>query len=315
MKAGAEAPALHDKKRGVTSTFVAAFAAFASVLLLQTNPKAVVDELLAADRAFSTASARAADVIAGLSPMFADDIVMPIPGNRFSKTKAEAVEAMRSNPDNLSGRAEWTPVRGGISADGQHGFTFGFMTVRKTDGTEVPVKYLSYWVKRAEGWRVAVYRRRPRAAGAVSLDMMAPSLPTSPMHPRTDAVSVEAARMSLDQAERAFSDDAQKVGLGAAFAKWGSSDAVNMGPPDAAGFIVGSEAIGKSVGAGTPTDSSPVSWSPESVIIAPSGDLGVTIGFIRSNSPGPDGKAAPPVPFFTIWRRADAKSPWRYIAE
>jgi hypothetical protein len=60
------------------------------------SPQAAVDDLLDADRAFSTTSART-DVVAGLSPMFAADVVMPSP----------------------------------------------------------PLKYLSYWVKQAERWRVA----------------------------------------------------------------------------------------------------------------------------------------------------------------
>ena len=39
------------------------------------------------------------------------------------------VQALRANPDNAGARLEWAPIRGGISADGQHGFTFGYMTV------------------------------------------------------------------------------------------------------------------------------------------------------------------------------------------
>ena len=282
--------------------------------IAQTAPvspaRQAMDDLLAADRAFASASAKAPDLIAGLSPMFADDVAMPIAGGAFSATKAEAIEAMRTNPDNLKDKAHWIPIRGGISADGLHGFTFGFMTVRRSDNTEIAVKYLAYWVKEPEGWRVSVYRRRPRGAGAVAAEPMPPSLPPQMMPARTDAAAVESARDSLAQAENAFSTDAQSMGLAAAFTKWGRADAVNMGPPDAAGFIVGAAAIGQSVGAGTPTTSSPVSWSPDRVIVASSGDLGVTLGLIRSN----DGKGAP-VPFFTIWRRDNAKAPWRYIAE
>jgi ketosteroid isomerase-like protein len=287
------------------------FVSLAAVQVSQpATPQQAVDELLAADRAFSSASAGAADVIAGLSPMFADDVAMPIPPGKFTTTKAEAAEAMRTNPDNLTGTASWTPIRGGISADGQHGFTFGYMTVRRADGSEIPVKYLAYWVKTPEGWRVAVYRRRQRGGGPVSMTALPASLPKSLMHAHDDAVRLESARGSLAQAEIAFSTDAQSMGLGAAFTKWGRADAVNMGPPDAAAFIVGAEAIGKSVGAGTPTDSSPVSWSPDRAIVASSGDLGVTLGMIRPN----DGKGSP-VPFFTIWRRESASAPWRYIAE
>ncbi len=57
-----------------------------------------------------------------------------------------------------------------------------------------------------------------------------------------------------------------------------------------------------------------MNWGPEKTIIAPSGDFGVTIGYIVRNQPGPDGKIPPGQPFFTIWRR-DASGAWRYIAE
>jgi hypothetical protein len=276
------------------------------------SPQQAVDELLAADRAFSGASAKATDVIAGLAPMFADDVAMPIPGGRlFTATKAEAIEAMRANPDNLKGRAEWTPIRGGISADGQHGFTAGYMTVRRADNSEALLKYLAYWIKTPAGWRVAVYRRRPRGQGAVSSALMPPSLPAGMTAAQTDSAVIEAARASLAKAEAAFSAEAQSIGLAAAFTKWGRADAMNIGPPDAAGFIVGAEAIGRSVGAGTPATSSPVVWAPDHrVIVASSGDLGVTLGTIRPN----DGKN-PPIPFFTIWRRDGPSGVWRYIAE
>ena len=45
-------------------------------------------------------------------------------------------------------------------------------------------------------------------------------------------------------------------------------------------------------------------------LVASSGDLGVTVGYIRTK----DG-SRPPVPFFTVWRRDSPASPWRYIAE
>ena len=53
------------------------------------SPRAAVDELLAADRAFSAAAAKV-DVTAGLSAMFADDVMMPTPGGAFVEGKAAA---------------------------------------------------------------------------------------------------------------------------------------------------------------------------------------------------------------------------------
>lgn len=275
--------------------------------------RAAVDGLIETDRKFSRL-ATGRPGIEAIPAMFADDVRLPIPGNVFAEGKARATEAMKLNTDNLTGRVEWTPIRGGVSADGTHGFTFGFMTQIKADGTTVPLKYLAYWVKGPEGWRVAAYRRRPRPEGTVSTEMMPPSLPGSSMQPPVaDATVIQRHQASLAAAEKAFSDEAQQIGLGAAFAKYGRDDAVNMGGPQSAGFVHGAEAIAREVGEGSPTDRSPVEWSADRVLVASSGDLGITFGMIRFHDPQPGRPAA--VPFFTIWRRETLSTPWRYIAE
>jgi hypothetical protein len=275
------------------------------------DPQAALDGLLAADRAFAAASAQT-DLVSGISAMFAPDVVMPLPNGSFAESAQAATAALRENPANAGARAEWAPVRGGISADGQHGFTFGYMTVHQADGTVSPAKYLAYWVRQPAGWRVAAYRRSRRPEGEVSTAMLPPALPARLVPPSADAAALEAHRASLDAAERAFSDESQTIGLGPAFAKWGSGDAMNMGR--AASFTLGAASIGAAIGEGSPGPS-PLSWAPDRVIVASSGDLGVTIGRIRPNTPSTDASAPSAFPFFTIWRRRTPASPWRYIAE
>jgi len=206
-------------------------------------------------------------------------------------------------------------VRGGISADGLQGYTWGYMTIVKPDKTIAPGKYLSYWVKRPEGWRVVAYRRRLRPGGEVSLAPVAPSLPARSTPRSTDAALIETYRASLDATERAFSDSAKVIGLGVAFARYGRPDAVNMGAANDAAFVVGAEAIGNTVSGGKPAEPSTLVWAPDRVIVASSGDLGVTIGLIRDTAPGPDPNAPTVFPFFTVWQRATTTEPWRYVAE
>lgn len=275
------------------------------------DPRAAMEELLAADRAFSAASART-DLVSGLSAMFAADVVMPLPSGAFAESAEAAAAALRENAANTGARAEWTPVRGGISADGEHGFTFGYMTIHQADGTTGTAKYLSYWVKQPAGWRIAVYRRVRRPAGEVPMAMLPPALPARMMPPSADRAGVEAFRASLDAAERAFSDEAQVIGLGPAFARWGSADAMNMGIPSPA-FTMSADSIGAAIGADAGPGPSPVVWAPDRVIIASSGDLGVTIGRIRPKEPPANGPDS--FPFFTIWRRPSPDAPWRYVAE
>ena len=277
------------------------------------SPKAAVDELLAADRAFSAASANT-DVVTGLSAMFADDVVMPVPGGSFAEGKAAASAALASNADNAKSRIEWTPVRGGVSADLQHGFTLGFMTLRRPDGAETPLKYLAYWVRKPEGWRVAVYKRNRAGGPAPSLEKLSPIVPEQAVAPSRDAAAIARHKASLDEAERSFSRDARKIGLGAAFARYGAADAVHLGPGNEAGLRVGVDAVARGVAGADPLEQpSTITWGPDKSIVASSGDLGVTIGMIRPDAPAPGQPAA--IPFFTIWRRPTTAAPWRYIAE
>lgn len=274
------------------------------------TPQAVVEELLAADRAFAAAAA-GTDAVSGISAMFDEQVMMPLPSGQFGRTKAEAVAALRSNPANVDAKVEWAPIRGGISADGRHGFTFGYMTIAEEGKPARLAKYLSYWVRRPEGWRIAAYKRGRRAEGEVSMEMMEPSLPKRLARTSADPERLAAYERSLAATEQSFSDEAQKIGIGPAFAKYGRADSVNMGPGPT--FDVGAETIARNVGGDAP--GSPVRWSPEAgVLVASSGDLGITFGFIRSNGPPAAGQPAA-IPFSTVWRRDSPGEPWRYIAE
>lgn len=280
------------------------------------SPRSVVGELLATDRGFA-AKAVDTDAVSALSAMFADDVVMPTasPKPGFARGKAQAIAALRANADNLRGRLAWAPLRGGISADGLHGFTFGYMTLTRQDGSTTPIKYVAYWRRQPEGWRVAVYKRTIADEPPPPHEMMAPAIPERLVAPTTDEATLARHRASLDAAERAFSNEAQTIGLGPAFARHGHADAVNVGPRTSPRFVVGASAIGEAVDAGSRGKPSPVSWAPdEGVLVASSGDLGVTSGCIRpTNAPSDAGPTA--IPFITIWRRTSAGAPWRYIAE
>jgi ketosteroid isomerase-like protein len=277
------------------------------------TPQQIADELIAADRAFSDASAKT-DLITGLSAMFATDVAMPAPGG-IAYGAQKAIEAMRSNPANAGAKATWTPARVGLSGDGRHGYTAGFMVVNRADGTVQHAKYMAYWEKQASGWRVLAYKRAPakEAAPAIPLGRV---LPAKIVASSADAKTIETYRESLAEAERSFSRDAQKMGIGPAFTLYGSPDAANFGGPETPTFVFGNVAIGAQVaGPGGSPNTSSVNWGPEKTVIAASGDFGVTIGYILRNAPGPDGKMPPPQPFFTIWKRDSLTAPWRYIAE
>jgi ketosteroid isomerase-like protein len=274
------------------------------------SSQARVDALLAADRAFSAAAARAPNVADGLAPMLDAEAVMPVPGSGFAIGRDAVIAALRAAPSLSEGAAAWTPIRGGISADGTQGFTFGYLTLTGGDPARRARKYLSYWIRRPEGWRVAVYRQVVRPAGDVSLALVPASLPGFAAAPNAAPSLIAAHQRSLAAAEAAFSDRAQAVGLRVAFREYGREDAMNMS--EGAAFRTGLDAITGGFPEGETT--SPVRWSTERSYVASSGDLGVSIGTIRTNAPAADGRPAA-FPFFTIWRRERPDQPWRYVAE
>jgi hypothetical protein len=269
------------------------------------DPQAAVEELLAADRAFSTAAAKATNPVMIFEIMLDAEATMPSPkGNAIGR---DAVLALfRENPSYREGKVSWAPVRGGISADGTQGFTYGFLSVTGGDPSRRERKYLAYWVNQPEGWRVVAYRQQVRPPGEVSKDMIAPSLPAFTAEPKDDPELIANHNRSVAAAEKAFSDRAQVVGLKQAFGEFGRPDAMNM--YGGAGFAYGLEAVTAGFKEEGPAK---IHWSTERSFAASSGDLAVSIGTIRSNDP----KDGAGFPFFTIWRRDGPDQPWRYVAE
>ena len=284
-----------------------------SSLQVAASPRSVADELVAADRAFAAASAKS-DVVTGLSAMFASDVILPHAGG-IAFGKEQAIAALKASPMNAGARLEWTPARVSVSGDGRHGFTAGFMTLHRPDQTTTPMKYLAYWEKQQDGWRVLTYKRgiAKTPAPAMALTYV---LPKAIVTPSADRATIDKYRESLADVERAFSRDAQTIGMRAAFTQYGDPEAINLGGPDIATWLVGNVQVGAGVGGERPQVGSPVSWGPDvRTIVAASGDFGVTIGHIVQNKPGPDGKIPPGRPFFTIWKRDSPAGKWLYIAE
>lgn len=270
------------------------------------NPHAVVDELLGADRSFAAAAAGAGGV-APMAAMFAGDaMTMAVPEPGFAIGPGESAARIgKVLGDHAQETISWSPVRAGISADGMQGFTLGYLTV-SNGGKEVhQAKYLSYWVKGEAGWRVRLYKLVPRDIAPLPTTNFPPVLPDPAFESGT---VVPSAGVSLAAAEKAFSDAAQTAGLREYFQKLGRADSLHtLASND---FLVGNIAIGEA----HPEGPSPLRWKADDVVIAPSGDLGATYGYLERNGPTPPGRLAR-IPFFTVWHRDSPGGEWYYVAE
>jgi hypothetical protein len=214
-----------------------------------------------------------------------------------------ALTNLKANPANGGTGTKWRSLKSGVSSDGSHGFTLGFFDIAGGDPAVAKRFYLAYWVREQGGWRPTAFKQALRAANATASERLPDSVPAAPPSSIPDPA---ATRRSLEATEKAFSDRAQVAGLGPAFTEFGRPDAVNAG-------TVGAAAIGAGFG-NDGASPSPINWSSDEVLVAPSGDLGISFGMIRSNAPPPDGQPAA-IPFFTIWMRDGPDQPWRYVAE
>ena len=267
-------------------------------------PPAGLAELLSQEQALSKAAASQPPAD-GIGSILAEDVRLYTRGGPY-RGRAAGIEALKANAANAGTGVSWRSIKSGVSSDGTHGFTLGYLTITGGDPKPAQRRYLAYWVKGAEGWRVAALKQALRQPGEAELDNLPISVPVQ----RGKAPDATAARESLIAAEKAFSDRAQVAGIGRAFTEFGRADAINSGPD---GFKVGAEAIGAAVSGGE-DGPSPVEWSADEALVAPSGDLGITFGTIRPKVPVTGNKPAA-IPFFTIWMRDGSDQPWRYVAE
>ena len=226
-----------------------------------------------------------------------------------------AATALKANPANAGTGVSWQSIKSGISADGQHGFTLGYLNIAGGDAATAKRRYLAYWVRKPEGWRVAAMKQLLQGPDGEVAPAQPPILPKKLV--AQNAAAVAAQEASLAAAEKAFSDRAQVVGTKQAFQEYGDPDAVHIFGEK--GFSIGLPAI-KASQAAQPGPDLPagIEWSSDRTLVASSGDLGLSVGHIRRTVPvanAPPGAPTGPTPFFTIWRRDDPSQPWRYIAE
>jgi hypothetical protein len=276
-------------------------------------PMAAVTTLLDIDRAFSKTSSDLS-MRAAFDAMFADGVITPWQRGEIVKGKAAVIRALRQSPDSIA-KLSWAPIRGGVSADGLHGFTFGYLAAAYPDGRLAHSKYMAYWVREPRGWRVAAWKRRPIGAAPLASEPLPPSLPRRLLKATTDADVIARYYRSLVNAEAGFSSLAQRVGLSRAFTDMGSVDAVNMGGPDDPQFVVGAANIAKTVAPVNGDQPATITWGADTALVSSSGDLGITFGVIRAKTQQDPNTPTPGAAFFTIWRRASPSAPWRYIAE
>lgn len=161
--------------------FVCACAARPEPATLNESAEEAVQSLLAQDAAFRSAPSSG---LAGLTSNFDDEVVAfapPIPG--FARGRSQATDTLARALGASASTFTWSPIRAGISGDGQHGFTFGYVVASEP---EYFGKYVAYWVRSDGQWRIRLYKLVPRPGGPISAEMMPPWRPTRLSLPTND---------------------------------------------------------------------------------------------------------------------------------
>jgi len=248
------------------------------------------DALLAADRSLSDKTA-AHGMVQGFLPSMTEGAAYLYPGAPLLRGTGH-IRTFLETADSIV-KQTWTPVFADVSADGRLGYTYGWTHSGGSRG-----KYLACWRKTGSGWRLAAYANTKPVPVADSATTRGPSgEPGAQVRGRADPGE-------LLHADSAFAALSVTSGAKNAFLAFSAEDAMSFG--GGAQVTQGRQAIGAGFD-GFPAGAV-LEWWPVAAEIAPSGDLGCTVGEARIVSLNHYSK------YLTIWRR-QLDGTWKFVAD
>jgi len=261
-----------------------------TLLLASADRASERDALLAADRSLSDKTA-ASGLMQGFAPALTDDAAYLYPGATLLRGSSE-IRSFLASTDSIL-RPTWSPAFADVSADGRLGYSYGWTRLDGALG-----KYLACWKKTDAGWRLAAFTMTRPVAVPDSVVPKPPSAPLSAqVRGRADAGEVR-------RADSAFAAMSVASGAKTAFLAYAAENAISFG--GGVQMNEGREAIGAAFD-GFPAGAV-LEWWPVAAQIAPSGDLGCTVGEARIVSLKHYSK------YLTIWQR-QADGSWKFVAD
>jgi len=262
----------------------------ATLLLTSADRASDRDALLAADRSLSDKTA-ASGVLQGFAPALTDDAAYLYPGAPLLRGSSQ-IRSFLASTDSLL-RPTWSPAFADVSADGRLGYTYGWTRLEGARG-----KYLACWKKTEGVWRLAAFALTRPVAVPESLVPNPQNAPLSAqVRGRADAAEVR-------RADSAFAALSVASGAKTAFLAFAAENAISFG--GGVQMNEGREAIGAAFN-GFPA-AAVLEWWPVAAQVAPSGDLGCTVGEARIASLKSYSK------YLTIWRR-QPDGGWKFVAD
>ncbi|WP_223645383.1 DUF4440 domain-containing protein [Corallococcus sp. EGB] len=263
-----------------------------------------------AEQAMSEASAKAGSAT-GFADFLAEDAVLLVEGEYALKGRQAIQTWLTAHPPEQDGTPRWESVRWDVSADGTLGYSVGTVTVDAEGAPRKVVgRYICAWRQQADGqWRVAATVRNAAKAPMTPPEGFSAANTEPGAAART--LSKDAVLEEAKAADRAFSAQSVREGMGKAFTACAARDAVML-MGDAG--LYGQDAIARAYAPFT-LEQTDLRWEPVLGDAAASGDLAYTVG--RAISTGRDAQGQPRkdfVKYLTVWRR-QADGQWRYVTD
>jgi ketosteroid isomerase-like protein len=250
------------------------------------------DALLAADRSLSDKTA-ALGMVQGFLPGMTAGAAYLYPGAPLLRG-TDHIRSFLETADSMA-KLTWTPAFADVSSDGRLGYTYGWT---HSVGRGTRGKYLACWQKTGGGWRLAAYANTRLVAVP---DSVRPAGPSGALDAQ---VRGRADPTELLHADSAFAALSVASGAKTAFLAFSAEEAISFG--SGAEMTRGRQAIGAGFD-GFPAGAV-LEWWPVAAEIAPSGDLGCTVGEARIASLNYYSK------YLTIWRRQQSGA-WKFVAD
>lgn len=270
--------------------------------------------LLAADRAHAAASVRGP--VDGFAAALTDDAVLLWPTRPVARGRAAATALLAAIPDAERRAMTWTPSFADLSADGTRGYSWGEgRRVMPAAGgaTMALFRYIAFWRRQDGGaWRVAAWVLIPGPPDSTADAGKPPVPPTAAAVPAACAAAAPVpmpgladldARLQLIDVDGDFATFAAAQGPGPAFAAWVAGNGVTFGGP---AVRCGPDAVRAAPWGGPGS----LTWTPRLAEVAPSGDLGFTVGVATSRT----GERTSHSKYLTIWKRQPGGA-WRFVVD
>jgi ketosteroid isomerase-like protein len=266
--------------------------------------------LLAADGAH--AAATATGLTTGFPRALAPDAVLLWPMLPVTQGRDAVIALIEHLPAATQRRMTWHPVRADVSSDGTRGYTAGYgertgpVAPDSARLSTTPMRYAAFWTKDAAGqWRVKAWVLVGGDSGSAATaprGCESPSYDGYVSFPRRDPALARAELIAVDAS---FSEKSEAEGGGPAFGAYVADDGAMLGGE-------GEMTCGRSAVAKALSNTAPgvLTWEPRIADVAPSGDLGFTVGVATIHGRDQTRWSK----YLTVWKR-QRDGEWRFVSD